>query len=174
LTSVDAFNAVDADAAVAMIHPCCASTAWARTIAAGRPYSDLDELVTASDPIIKALSWADVQEALAAHPRIGDRPKVAASAERFESTEKRWSHGEQAGVADADQEVLAALADGNAAYEARFGHVYLVCASGKSAEELLGILQDRLDNDPAHEHDVVRGELAAITRLRLAKLFGAS
>ena len=108
-----------------------------------------------------------MEEALAAHPRIGDRPKVAAT------TEKRWSQGEQAGVADADQAVLTALADGNAAYEARFGHVYLVCASGKSAEELLGILQDRLDNDPAHEHGVVRGELAAITRLRLAKLFAA-
>ena len=165
---MDAFNAVDADAAAAMIHPCCASTAWARTIVAGRPYADLDELVLASDPVIKGLSWADVEEALAAHPRIGDRPKVAVS------TEKRWSQGEQAGVADADQGVLTALADGNAAYEARFGHVYLVNASGKSAEELLGILQDRLDNDPAHEHDVVRGELAAITRLRLTKLLGAS
>lgn len=168
MTSVDAFNAVDADAAAAMIHPCCASTAWARAVVAGRPYPDLDVLSAASDPIINGLSWADVEEALAAHPRIGDRPKIAAT------TEKRWSQGEQAGIADADREVLTALADGNAAYEARFGHVYLVCASGKSAEELLGILQDRLDNDPAHEHDVVRRELAAITRLRLTKLLGAS
>ncbi|MFG1921363.1 2-oxo-4-hydroxy-4-carboxy-5-ureidoimidazoline decarboxylase [Cryptosporangium sp. NPDC048952] len=165
MTSVDAFNDADPDTATAMLHPCCASTAWARAMVAGRPYADLDALSTASDPIFSDLSWADVQEALAAHPRIGDRPKNAAT------TEKRWSQGEQAGVADADREVLTALADGNAAYEARFGHVYLVCASGKSAEELLGILQDRLDNDPAHEHDVVRGELAAITRLRLAKLF---
>ncbi|EXG80200.1 2-oxo-4-hydroxy-4-carboxy-5-ureidoimidazoline decarboxylase [Cryptosporangium arvum] len=162
---MDAFNDADADTAAALLHPCCASTAWAKAIVAGRPYPGLDAVIAASDPVVKGLSWADVEEALAAHPRIGDRPKVAAT------TEKRWSQGEQAGVADADQEVLAALADGNAAYEARFGHVYLVCASGKSAEELLGILQDRLDNDPAHEHDVVRGELAAITRLRLAKLF---
>ncbi|MFB9323241.1 2-oxo-4-hydroxy-4-carboxy-5-ureidoimidazoline decarboxylase [Cryptosporangium minutisporangium] len=162
---MDALNAVDSDAAAAMLHPCCASTAWARAVVADRPYPDLDALIAASDPVVYGLSWADVEEALAAHPRIGDRPKVAAT------TEKRWSQGEQAGVADADAEVLAALADGNAAYEARFGHVYLVCASGKSAEELLGILQDRLDNDPAHERDVVRGELAAITRLRLEKLF---
>lgn len=168
MTSVDAFNDADPDAAAAMVHPCCASTAWARTVVAGRPYPDLAALIAASDPAVLELTWADVQEALAAHPRIGDRPKVAAT------TEKRWSQGEQAGVADADSEVLGALADGNAAYEARFGHVYLVCASGKSAEELLGILQDRLDNDPAHEHDVVRRELAAITRLRLAKLMGAS
>lgn len=162
---MDAFNRADADAAAAMLHPCCASTAWARAVAAGRPYADLTTLTAASDAAVADLSWADVQEALAAHPRIGDRPKVAAT------VEKRWSQGEQAGVADADSEVLTALADGNAAYEARFGHVYLVCASGRSAEELLGILQDRLDNDPAHEQDVVRGELAAITRLRLAKLF---
>ncbi|GAA0254439.1 2-oxo-4-hydroxy-4-carboxy-5-ureidoimidazoline decarboxylase [Cryptosporangium japonicum] len=165
MTSVDAFNDADAETAAALLHPCCASTAWAKAVVAGRPYPDLDALIAASDPVVKDLSWADVEEALAAHPRIGDRPKVAVT------TEKRWSQGEQAGVADADREVLAALADGNAAYEARFGHVYLVCASGRSAEELLGILQDRLDNDPAHEHDVVRGELAAITRLRLAKLF---
>ncbi|WP_344650816.1 2-oxo-4-hydroxy-4-carboxy-5-ureidoimidazoline decarboxylase [Cryptosporangium japonicum] len=162
---MDAFNDADAETAAALLHPCCASTAWAKAVVAGRPYPDLDALIAASDPVVKDLSWADVEEALAAHPRIGDRPKVAVT------TEKRWSQGEQAGVADADREVLAALADGNAAYEARFGHVYLVCASGRSAEELLGILQDRLDNDPAHEHDVVRGELAAITRLRLAKLF---
>ncbi|MFI5955078.1 2-oxo-4-hydroxy-4-carboxy-5-ureidoimidazoline decarboxylase [Cryptosporangium sp. NPDC051539] len=163
---MDALNAVEADAAAAMIHPCCASTAWARAVVAGRPYKDLDEVIAASDPVFKDLSWADVEEALAAHPRIGDRPKIAVS------TEKRWSRGEQAGIADADQEVLTALADGNAVYEARFGHVYLVCASGRSAEELLGILQDRLDNDPAHERDMVRDELAAITRLRLTKLLG--
>ncbi|WP_218617566.1 2-oxo-4-hydroxy-4-carboxy-5-ureidoimidazoline decarboxylase [Cryptosporangium aurantiacum] len=162
---MDELNAAEADAAAAMLHPCCASTAWGRAVVAGRPYPGLDALLAASDPIVRSLSWADVEEALAAHPRIGDRPTDAAT------TEKKWSQGEQAGVADADGEVLAALADGNAAYEARFGHVYLVCASGKSAEELLGILQDRLDNDPAHEHDVVRGELAAITRLRLQKLF---
>jgi len=165
LTSVDALNAADADTAAAMLHPCCASTAWARAVVAHRPYADLAAVIAVSDPVVAELSWADVQEALAAHPRIGDRPTVAAT------TEKRWSQGEQAGVADADQEVLTALADGNAAYESRFGHVYLVCASGKSAEELLGILQDRLDNDPAQEQDVVRGELAAITRLRLGKLF---
>jgi 2-oxo-4-hydroxy-4-carboxy-5-ureidoimidazoline decarboxylase len=165
LTSVDTFNAVEAGAAAAMLHPCCASTVWARAVAAGRPYPDLAALIAASDPIVAALGWADVEEALAAHPRIGDRPKYAAT------TEKKWSQGEQAGVADADQAVLTALADGNAAYEARFGHVYLVCATGRSADELLGILQDRLDNDPGHEQDVVRAELAAITRLRLAKLF---
>ena len=165
MTSVDAFNAIDGDAAAAMLHPCCASTAWARAVVAGRPYADLAALIAASDPIVAGLGWADVEEALAAHPRIGDRPKVAAT------TEKRWSQGEQAGVADADQAILAGLADGNQAYEARFGHVYLVFASGKSAEELLGILQDRLDHDPAHERDVVRAELAAITRLRLTKLF---
>ena len=164
MTSVDAFNAESGEGAVELLRPCNASTTWATAVVAGRPYPDLATLTAASDGVLTTLSWPDVEEALAAHPRIGDRPKDAVT------TENRWSQGEQAGVVDADQLVLTGLADGNAAYEARFGHVYLVCASGRSAAELLGVLRGRLDNDPDHERDVVRSELAAITRLRLAKL----
>jgi 2-oxo-4-hydroxy-4-carboxy-5-ureidoimidazoline decarboxylase len=167
LTSVDAFNAEAGESAVELLRPCNASTRWATALVAGRPYPDLAALSAASDAVLATLSWPDVEEALAAHPRIGDRPKDTAT------TEKRWSQGEQAGVANADQAVLTDLAEGNAGYEARFGHVYLVCASGRSADELLGVLRGRLGNDPTHERDVVRTELAAITRLRLAKLFTA-
>jgi 2-oxo-4-hydroxy-4-carboxy-5-ureidoimidazoline decarboxylase len=168
LTSVDALNAGDDTEAAELLRPCNASTAWAAAIVAGRPYTDLTALSAASDAVVEALPWPDVEEALAAHPRIGDRPSDAAS------TENKWSRREQAGVAGADQAVLADLAAGNAAYEARFGHVYLVCASGRSAGDLLDTVRRRLDNDPTEERDVVRTELAAITRLRLAKLLGAA
>jgi 2-oxo-4-hydroxy-4-carboxy-5-ureidoimidazoline decarboxylase len=167
LTSVDAFNAESGESAVEQLRPCNASTAWTNSIVAERPYLDLDALIEASDAILETLPWPDVEEALSGHPRIGDRPKDAAT------TEKKWSRGEQAGVVDADQAVLDALATGNVEYETRFGHVYLVCASGRSAEELLSVLHGRLDNAPEHEQNVVRAELAAITRLRLGKLFTA-
>jgi 2-oxo-4-hydroxy-4-carboxy-5-ureidoimidazoline decarboxylase len=107
-----------------------------------------------------ALTDADLDDAMAGHPRIGDRTAGGAS------------RREQSGVAGADPGVLAALADGNRAYEERFGHVYLVCATGRSAEELLDVLRTRLGNDPATERAVALGELTAINRLRIARLFG--
>jgi 2-oxo-4-hydroxy-4-carboxy-5-ureidoimidazoline decarboxylase len=165
MASVNAFNADDPGSAVTLLRPCNASTAWAEQIVAQRPYAGLEALSDASDAITQALAWSDVEQALAAHPRIGDRPKDAAT------TEKKWSQGEQSGVAHAEQAVLEGLKVGNAEYEARFGHVYLVCASGRSAGELLDVLRARLKNDPNTEQDVVRKELAAITRLRLEKLF---
>jgi 2-oxo-4-hydroxy-4-carboxy-5-ureidoimidazoline decarboxylase len=142
---------------------CNASTHWAATVLAGRPYPDPAALDAASDAAVAALAWPDVLEALAAHPRIGERATERA-------TEHAWSRGEQSGVVGAEDEVLAGLAAGNAEYEQRFGYVYLVCAAGRPAAELLRILRDRLGNDPEPERDVVRRELAAITRLRLAKL----
>jgi 2-oxo-4-hydroxy-4-carboxy-5-ureidoimidazoline decarboxylase len=106
-----------------------------------------------------SLSDADLDEAMAGHPRIGDRNAGGAS------------RREQSGVAGADPELLTALADANRAYEERFGHVYLVCATGRSAQELLDILRARLGNDPATERAVALAELAAINRLRIARLF---
>ena len=107
-----------------------------------------------------ALTDADVADGLAGHPRIGEHTSDPRSAR------------EQCGVADASAEVLAELAAGNRAYEQRFGHVYVVCASGRSAEELLDVLRGRLGNDPRTERAVVRGELVAINGLRLDRMLG--
>jgi len=137
---------------------CCAAGSWVATLAAGRPYADSDELFAASDAAIAELTDAGLAQALAAHPRIGDRVTAL------------WSRQEQSGMATASAGLQAELAAANAAYEQRFGQVYLVYATGKSAEELLAGCRSRLGNDPATERAVVLAELAKISRLRLGKL----
>ncbi|GAA3208738.1 2-oxo-4-hydroxy-4-carboxy-5-ureidoimidazoline decarboxylase [Nonomuraea helvata] len=154
------FNARPPDAAEEELLTCCASRTFAAKVAARRPYRDLGELTAAADAAVRELAWDDVLEALAAHPRIGER---AAGDGRGAS----WSRQEQSGV---DDGVRQALAEGNRAYEERFGHVYLVCATGLSGAQLLARLGGRLGNDEESERAVVRDELAAITRLRLGKL----
>jgi 2-oxo-4-hydroxy-4-carboxy-5-ureidoimidazoline decarboxylase len=148
------FNALPAGEAERMLLECCSAPRWARAVAAARPYADLDAVHAAA---AAALSDADVADGLAGHPRIGERAG-------------KRSAREQAGTAGASAEVLAALAAGNRAYEERFGHVYLVCATGRGAAELLAVLQERLGHDPVTERAVVRRELVAINRIRLDAL----
>jgi 2-oxo-4-hydroxy-4-carboxy-5-ureidoimidazoline decarboxylase len=152
---IDEWNALDAADAEGELRRVCAAPRWAREVAASRPHPDVASLQATAEV---ALTDADLDEAMAGHPRIGDRAAAGAS------------RREQSGVAGADADVLAALADGNRAYEERFGHVYLVCATGRSAQELLDVLAARLGNDPATERAVALAELAAINRLRLARL----
>lgn len=155
------FDALSDDAAVGAVLTCCSSPEFARTLVAGRPYTSVDALLLAADAALAELPESEIDAALAGHPRIGGRAESAASAR------------EQAGVSSADDAVRAALADGNAAYERKFGHLYLVCASGRSGAELLEVLTGRLDNDPATERRIVRAELGKINRLRLRRLLGA-
>lgn len=155
------FDALSHAEAEAELLTCCASRRWAADVGAGRPYGSAENLVTAAVRVARGLDWAEVEEALAAHPRIGDRP-------RGSGRESAWSRGEQAGVADADR---AAFAAANVAYEERFGHVFLICASGRDGAEMLAELRERLGNDPETERSVVHGELVKITELRLRKLF---
>jgi OHCU decarboxylase len=150
---LDALPVADLRAELAAV---CSSPRWVEKVAAARPYGTRDELLAAAERALAGLSEDDVDAALAGHPRIGERSEHASS------------RREQAGVAGDD--VLAALAEGNREYEARFGHVYLVCASGRSGEELLAVLRSRLDNDPATERRVVREELGKINALRLRRL----
>jgi len=156
-----AFNAMPDAQARDVLLGCCQAAHWAGQVAAGRPYPSLAALLGQAG---SALTDEDVSEALAGHPRIGQAPSRSHSA---------WSRGEQAGVAGSDDDVLAGLAAGNRAYEERFGHIYLVCAAGRGAGELLAILRDRLRNDPGTERQVVRGELRKINELRLTRLIGA-
>jgi OHCU decarboxylase len=131
-----------------------------------RPFADLQTLLQRADEIWWGLGAADWREAFAHHPRIGERTAKVAQGARAQS----WSVGEQRGVADASFDVRSALAERNREYERRFGHIYLVSAAGKSAEELLDLLRARLLNDPTTELDVAAAEQAKITRLRLEKL----
>ena len=166
------FNALSADEAEAELLTCCASRSFAREVAALRPYHDLDRLTGVAEAAVRGLEWSGVREALAAHPRIGEPSGGAtdAAGAGHSGRESAWSRQEQSGMGAAGREVLDLLAEGNRAYEERFGHVYLVCATGLSAEEMLARLRERLGNDEETERDVVRAELGKITRLRLAKL----
>jgi 2-oxo-4-hydroxy-4-carboxy-5-ureidoimidazoline decarboxylase len=145
------------------LRACCASTAWADAVVKGGPYASREELVRESDRVIAGLAWADVEEALAAHPRIGERATGG-------GREAAWSRQEQSAAATADAAILEALRQGNETYERRFGHVYLVCATGRGAGEMLDILLARLANDVDAERKIVRDELAKIVKLRLERL----
>ncbi|MGY4100077.1 2-oxo-4-hydroxy-4-carboxy-5-ureidoimidazoline decarboxylase [Nocardia sp. R16R-3T] len=152
------FNALPAAAANAALLVCCSSPEWARALVAGRPYANTHAVFDTADAVLAELSEAQIDRALDGHPRIGARPDTEASAR------------EQAGVAGAEDAVRIGLVEGNLAYEKKFGHIYLVCATGKSGGELLALLTARLGNDPETERRVMRAELAKINRIRLARL----
>ena len=158
---LDSLNALPAPDAEQVLAACCASPRWVESVAARRPYSSPEQLYAAADDALADLDEVDIARALDGHPRIGERAEGDGGA---------WSRREQAGVSSAQAGTVRALADGNRAYEARFGHVYLVCASGRSADELLAVLQQRLGNDPVTERAVVRRELGLINRIRLVRL----
>jgi 2-oxo-4-hydroxy-4-carboxy-5-ureidoimidazoline decarboxylase len=174
-TGVEWLNALPEQDAERELHTCCASAAWARKVTAARPFADAETLTRAADEAFAPLGWADIEEALRAHPRVGDRlcfpdqPTPPTSSGGLDR-ESSWSRTEQAGVIDADKDVTEALHEENGAYERKFGHVFLICATGLSAEQMLAALRERLGNDEAAEREVVRAELLKITHLRLTKL----
>jgi 2-oxo-4-hydroxy-4-carboxy-5-ureidoimidazoline decarboxylase len=139
----------------------CSSPIWARRVLAGSPFRTVDALLDRADRVLAELPDAEIDAALDGHPRIGANVKEAHNAS---------SAREQAAVITAADSVKAELAEKNLEYDRKFGYVYLVCASGRSAEELLDILTDRLHNDPDTERRVMRSELAKINRLRLERL----
>jgi 2-oxo-4-hydroxy-4-carboxy-5-ureidoimidazoline decarboxylase len=139
---------------------CCAAPGWARRVAEGRPYNSVADLIAAADAAWAARDPGDLDAAMAGHPRIGERRLSG------------WSAGEQAGVGE-DAETLTALADANAAYERRFGHVFLICATGRGPAEILAELNQRMAHDPATERKAAAAEIGKITALRLRKLAAA-
>ena len=151
-------DGLPADAARTALARCCASTNWVNRMLAGRPYASDAQLFQAAEREWWALDRGDWLEAFAAHPRIGERSPDA------------WASGEQSGVTLAGVDLHLALREENGAYERRFGHVYLVCATGRGASELIADLKARLGNEPDFELRVAAGEQAKITRLRLEKL----
>lgn len=155
-----------ADEARELLRTCCGSGRWVERMLARRPFGSLEALLDAARAEWFALPPADWQEAFAAHPRIGD---LSSLRERFAGT-RHLAAREQSGVDDASEGVLAALAEGNAAYEQKFGHIFIVCATGLTAEEMLARLRARLSNDPDTEIGIAAEEQARITELRLKKL----
>jgi OHCU decarboxylase len=131
-----------------------------------RPFADPAALFRAADDLWGALSEEDWLEAFRAHPKIGEQKAAAVQSEQAGN----WSAQEQSGVDDAAIETKAALAAGNQEYEERFGFIFIVCATGRTSEEMLAVLQDRLHHHPGTELHVASEEQRKITRLRLEKL----
>jgi 2-oxo-4-hydroxy-4-carboxy-5-ureidoimidazoline decarboxylase len=157
---IDRFNEKPDAEAVRELYACFASQSWAERVAAGRPYGSFESLWAACEAAWSGLARADWLGAFAAHPRIGERGGHAP-----ESSER-----EQTGVHAAPRGTLEALADENRRYEARFGHVFLISASGRTASEILAALRQRMSNDPSAEIEVAAGEHRKITRLRLERM----
>jgi OHCU decarboxylase len=145
---------------------CCAARAWVAAMAGQRPFADDEAVLQAATSIWWKLAEHDWLEAFAAHPQIGDLASLRA---RFADT-RAWAGGEQAGVAVAADETLQQLAELNREYLARFGYIFIVCATGKSADEMLVILRQRLASAPQAELPIAAGEQLKITLLRLRKL----
>ncbi|SDN65196.1 2-oxo-4-hydroxy-4-carboxy-5-ureidoimidazoline decarboxylase [Allokutzneria albata] len=162
-SALDRFNALPDPDARSDLLACCAHPLWAERVSRARPFPDADALVVCGAKELAALDWAQLRVAVDAHPRIGQRPEGTGQ-------EARWSRGEQSAAATEDERVRAELVAGNIAYEDRFGHVFLICATGLSAARVLDALRERLGNDEAAERAVVREELGRIVELRLRKL----
>lgn len=141
---------------------CCGSSRWAASMTAARPFATIGAMDARADAIWSSLESSDWLEAFAAHPKIGEQRDVSA-----------WSAAEQAGMQSADGRARTKLAALNADYEAHFGYIFIVCATGKSPEEMLSILEQRLRNDPKNELSIAAEEQRKITSLRLAKLVDA-
>jgi 2-oxo-4-hydroxy-4-carboxy-5-ureidoimidazoline decarboxylase len=151
--TLTSFNAAPADVAVTEMLACCASRRFARAMTAGRPYESRIAVAVAIDLVFESLNWDDVLEAMAEHPRIGGRADGQSATE-------------QSGVADASRGALVA---GNAEYEDRFGHVFLICATGLSGDQMLTALRERLKHNANEERAVACAELRKITQLRASK-----
>jgi len=162
--TLDAWNNADETSALEAMIACCGAKRWASAMVALRPIESVMELSEAADRVWATMREADWMEAFACHPRIGERKAAHASAK---ST--AWSKLEQSTAASATEKVLAEIAEGNARYEERYGFTYIVCATGKTAEEMLAILKRRLNSDRETELREAAEQQRQITQIRLGK-----
>jgi len=163
---IEEFNAMSEQEAAATVRPCVAVDSFVDTVVAGRPYADVESLLATAAAQTDAWTEAEVTGALADHPRIGERPRGGGASAAH-------SRREQAGVDPADVDLQERLRAGNEKYEATFGRIYLVRAAGRSAAEMLDLLEQRLGNDAATELEVTKGQLGEIALLRLEGMFAA-
>ncbi|MBA2458669.1 MAG: 2-oxo-4-hydroxy-4-carboxy-5-ureidoimidazoline decarboxylase [Gemmatimonadales bacterium] len=167
--TLEELNALPRPDAAERLRSCCGSSRWVEGMLRRRPFASLEALLAAADDAWRETGPADWDEAFAHHPRIGERHAAAPAS----ATAQSWSAGEQRAVAQSGAGTRAALADASRAYERRFGRIYLVCAAGRSAEELLADMEARMNNDPERERAVAAEEQRKITRLRLRALVGS-
>jgi len=167
---VSAFDALPDHEAAMLLETCCGASAWVHGMVVRRPFGTLHVMLGTAEEVWWSLGPDDWREAFDHHPRIGEQSAAAPQA----AVAHAWSADEQRGAAASSDAARQALAEANREYEQKFGHIYLVCATGKSAEEMLNLLRARLSNDAATELRVAALEQAKITRLRVEKLFGST
>jgi len=160
-------NALPAELAEAALAACCGSAIWVRRMAQARPFASLEAVQTAAESIWADLAMEDWLQAFVAHPQIGEKQGPAAGAQSH-----AWAEKEQSGTAGAAADTMTQLATANQQYAEKFGYIFIVCATGKSADEMLAILRARLQNGPDTELKIAATEQAKITRLRLEKFLG--
>jgi 2-oxo-4-hydroxy-4-carboxy-5-ureidoimidazoline decarboxylase len=165
-TALQRLNDMEAPEAEVALTRCCGSKRWVQTMLASRPYASREQLLSLAESAASKLDRVDWLEAFSHHPKIGDIDSLRA---RFPKTHE-WSSSEQSGVNAAPEQVLKDLAEGNQQYEQRFGYIFIVCATGKTAPEMLDLLRQRLPNSPEAELPIAAGEQKKITKIRLEKL----
>jgi 2-oxo-4-hydroxy-4-carboxy-5-ureidoimidazoline decarboxylase len=165
--TIQQFNNLTIQQAKEELLKCCGSPSWVKNLSEVIPFASVEELKNESDKIWFSLSKKDWLEAFTHHPKIGDLKSLE---KKFAST-KHWAGNEQSAVRTATQTVLQELKNSNEEYEKKFGYIFIVCATGKSAEEILSILKQRLTNSPSEEIKIAMNEQNKITHLRLDKLF---
>lgn len=165
-TELETLNSLSPEQANAEFLKCCGARNWARAMTKARPFVSVDQFLTKADSLWWSLTSEDWLEAFRAHPKIGEKKAATAQSEQAQ----KWAAQEQAGTQAAAAETKAVLAEGNQKYEDRFGFIFIICASGKSAEEMLASLNNRLQNAPETELVIASEEQGKITRLRLEKL----
>lgn len=166
--TVDELNALSDSDASELFRSCCGSSRWVNDMVAARPFDSAQSVMAISDEVWSKAQTPDWHEAFSHHPRIGETKAAAAQTSRAAG----WSSSEQGAVSGSSAIVQQQLADVNRQYESRFGHIYIVCATGKSAEQMLVIARQRLSNDVETELRVAAGEQGKITRLRLERIIG--
>lgn len=159
-------NSLPAGEAAKELLQCCGSKRWATQMAEARPYENLADVIARANEIWQSLDDNDWLEAFRSHPKIGEKK----SAETVSAQSRQWSGQEQAGVNAASTETTNALANLNHAYEQKFGFIFIICATGKTSDEMLAALRDRLEHDAAEELPIAAAEQSKITELRLKKL----
>jgi len=169
MSSLDELNTLSSAEAALALRRCCGAARWVERMLALRPYASAEDLLEKAEQAAARLKREDWLEAFTHHPRIGDMDRLR---ERFGST-AAWSSGEQSGVNAAAEQTLLALKEGNDAYFEKFGYIFIVCATGKTAGEMLTLLQARLPNSPDAELPLAAAEQRKITRIRLEKLLAS-
>ena len=162
-------NSLPHEDAVKALLQCCGSKRWAEDVSNRRPYPSLEALITTANEIWWSLQREDWLEAFRSHPKIGEKR----AAEPVSEQSRQWSGQEQAGVSNASREAVDALAALNWAYEQKFGFIFIICATGKTSEEMLAALRRRVENDASTELPIAAAEQNKITELRLKKLLSS-